>query len=122
MSGAENHISGNLYNELFRESSEEKCTAFQSMVWSLLFINILLKTAHLFPKHFSPGLFVSFISFFIKTRVLLQFVNLVYVSQFSFVFMNAVITLLSKNLLTNKFLHTSTSITQGSCRFLFEIK
>ena len=92
MSGTENHISGNLYNELFSESSEEKCTAFQSMVWSLLFINILLKTAHLFPKHFSPGLFVSFISFFIKTRVLLQFVNLVYVSQSSFVFTNAVIT------------------------------
>ena len=92
MSGTENHISGNLNNELFSESSEEKCTAFQNMVWSLLFINILLKTAHLFPKHFSPGLFVSFISFFIKTRVLLQFVNLVYVSQFSFVFTNAVIT------------------------------
>ena len=32
----ENHISGNLYNELFRESSEEKFTIFQSMAWSLI--------------------------------------------------------------------------------------
>ena len=27
----ENHISGYFYNELFSESNEEKCTAFQSM-------------------------------------------------------------------------------------------
>ena len=31
----ENRISGYLYNELFSESNEEKCTAFQSMAWSL---------------------------------------------------------------------------------------
>ena len=32
----ENRISGYLYNELFSESNEEKCTAFQSMAWSLI--------------------------------------------------------------------------------------
>ena len=32
----ENRISDYLYNELFRESNEEKCTAFQSMTWSLI--------------------------------------------------------------------------------------
>ena len=32
----ENRISGCLYNELFSESNEEKCTAFQSMAWSLV--------------------------------------------------------------------------------------
>ena len=32
----ENHISGNLYNELFSKSTEEKFTAFQSMAWSLI--------------------------------------------------------------------------------------
>ena len=32
----ENHISSNLYNELFSERSEEKCTDFHSMTWSLL--------------------------------------------------------------------------------------
>ena len=30
----DNHISGNSYHEIFSESSEEKFTAFQSMVWS----------------------------------------------------------------------------------------
>ena len=32
----ENRISGYLYNELFSESNEEKCTAFQRMVCSLI--------------------------------------------------------------------------------------
>ena len=32
----ENQISGYLYNELFRENNEEKCTAFQSMACSLI--------------------------------------------------------------------------------------
>ena len=31
MSKIENHISRTFYNELFSKSSEEKCTAFQSM-------------------------------------------------------------------------------------------
>ena len=32
----ENHISDYVYNEIFRESNEEKCMAFQSMVWFLI--------------------------------------------------------------------------------------
>ena len=32
----ENRISGYLYNELFSNSNEEKCTTFQSMDWSLI--------------------------------------------------------------------------------------
>ena len=32
----ENHISGNLYNELLSKSSEEKCTAFLCMAWCLI--------------------------------------------------------------------------------------
>ena len=32
----ENRISGYLYNELFSERNEEKCTAFQSLAWSLI--------------------------------------------------------------------------------------
>ena len=47
----ENHISVNLYNELFSESSEEKCMTFASVDWFTLF--------------------VSFISFFIKSRTLM---------------------------------------------------
>ena len=70
-------------------------------VWSglLLFIKILLKTAQLLYKHFPSSLFlfVSFISFFIKARILLEFFNqafsiLYMFSPFSFVFINALIT------------------------------
>ena len=32
----EDRISGYLYNELFSEINEEKCTAFQSMAWPLI--------------------------------------------------------------------------------------
>ena len=32
----ENHISGNFYNENFSESSEEKFTVFQSVIWSFI--------------------------------------------------------------------------------------
>ena len=32
----ENRILGYLYNELFSESNEEKCMAFQSMAWFLI--------------------------------------------------------------------------------------
>ena len=32
----ENRISDYLYNELLSESNEEKCTAFQSIAWSVI--------------------------------------------------------------------------------------
>ena len=42
----ENRVSDYLYDQLFSKSNEEKCTALQSMAWSLiLFIKKLLKTA-----------------------------------------------------------------------------
>ena len=52
----ENHILGNLHNELFSINSEDKYAAFQSMARSLtysLFIKILLKTAQLSSMHFT---------------------------------------------------------------------
>ena len=71
-------------------------------VWlsPLLFIKILLKTAQLFSKDFPPALSLSlcsFISFFIKARILLQFISQAFIilymfSLFSFVFINALIT------------------------------
>ena len=91
----ENRISGCFYNELFSESNEEKCTAFQSMAWSLIIHKNAIKKL---SKHFPSGLsFLSFISFFIKARILLQFFSqgfsiLYMFSPFSFVFINALIT------------------------------
>ena len=79
-------------------------------------------------------LFASFISFFIKARMLLQFLRQAFIilymfSLFSFVIINANNNFyLSINILVNNFfhwnvfLHTFTSMTQGSCRFLFEVK
>ena len=50
MSMIQNHVSGNLYNKRFSESSEEKCTVFQIMDWYL----IVRKNLH----HLSPGVFL----------------------------------------------------------------
>ena len=50
----EDSISGYLYDELFREINEEKCTAFQSMAWSL---------AQLLSKHFLSSLFLYILYF-----------------------------------------------------------
>ena len=71
----ENRISGCLL--LFSESNEEKCAAFQSMAWSFIVHKNTIKTAQLHSKHFPSGLspFVSFISIFIKARILLEFLN-----------------------------------------------
>ena len=96
----ENRISGYLYNELFSESNEEKCTAFQSMAWSLIVHKNTIKNCSTALQAFSfrpLSLFVSFISFFIKARTLLEFLNqafniLYMFSPFSFVFINTLIT------------------------------
>ena len=94
----ENRISGYLYNELFSESNEEKCTAFQSMAWSLIVHkNTIKNCSTALQAFFFRSLFVSFISFFIKARILLQFLSqafsiLYMFSSFSFVFINALIT------------------------------
>ena len=70
---------------------------FKVWLCPLLFIKILLKTAQLLSKHFLSGffLFVSFISFFIKAKMLQQFLSRTFsilFSPFSFVFVNTLIT------------------------------
>ena len=107
-----NHTSGNLYNELLSESSEEKCTAFQSMAWSLLFIKILLKTVQLFSKHFPSGLSLCIIYFLFHkgkdTSAIPQpsVHHLVYVFPICFPFYKCFNNFhLNKNLLTKKFFH-----------------
>ena len=58
----ENRISGYLYDELFSKSNEEKCTALQSMAWSLIVHKNTMKNCS--PSIFLPvSPFVSFISF-----------------------------------------------------------
>ena len=57
MSLIENHILGNLYNELFSESTEESTVRyFKVQLWFLIVHKMLLKTTQLFSKHFPPGL------------------------------------------------------------------
>ena len=79
----ENCISGHLYNELFRESNEEKCTAFKRMAWSLILLKYYKKLLSCSPRIFLPvSLFASFISFFIKARILQAFSILYKFSHF----------------------------------------
>ena len=80
----ENCVSGYLCNELFSESNEERM-AFKEWLGPLLFVKILLKTAQLLPRIFLPApLFVSFISFFIKARILLQFLSQAFSKLYTF--------------------------------------
>ena len=55
----ENRISGYLYNELFSESNEEKCTAFQSMAWSLIVHKNTIKNCSTALQAFSSALSLS---------------------------------------------------------------
>ena len=71
MSMIENHISGNLYNERFSKSSEEKCAVVQSTAWSLIVHKMLLKTTQLFLQAFSS----RSLSLCQKARILLQFLS-----------------------------------------------
>ena len=66
----ENHTSVNLYNELFSESSEEKCMTFESVDGSLIVHKYTIKNCS-----YPCTLFASFISFFIKSRTLMQFLS-----------------------------------------------
>ena len=58
----ENHVSGNLYNKRFNESSEEKCAVFQIMDSYL----IVHKNLH----HFSLGLSLCILYFKVSLTVL----------------------------------------------------
>ena len=76
MSMIENHNSGYLNSELFNKSNEEKCTFFQRMAWSLILHKNPIKNCSIALQAFTfRSLFVSFISFFIKARMLLQFLS-----------------------------------------------
>ena len=94
----ENRISGYLCNGLFSESNDEKCTVFQSMAWSFVVNKNTIKSCSTVTQAFSSrSLCVYFISFFIKARILLQFLSQVFsilymYSPFSFVIINALIT------------------------------
>ena len=88
----ENRISGYLYNELFSESKKENVRPFKVWLGPLLFIKMLLNLLNCSPSIFLPVHLSSFISFFIKARILLQFLSqafsILYISsRFSFVFM-----------------------------------
>ena len=61
----ENHISGYFYNELFSGSNEEKCTAFQSMAWSLI---VHKNTIKKLSKYFLPYLSSILYFFFLKGK------------------------------------------------------
>ena len=52
-----NHISGNLYNELFSKIGEEICMAFQSMA-SYLNVHENCSTVLQQSKHFPQGIFL----------------------------------------------------------------
>ena len=90
----ENRISGYLYNDLFSESNEEKCTAFENLAWSLI-VHKNQKLLNYSPSIFlEVSLFVSSISFFVKARIPLQYLRQEFsifymLSPFSFVFINA---------------------------------
>ena len=58
----ENHVSGNLYNKRFSESSEEKCTVFQIMDWYLI--------VHKNLQHFSLVLSLSILYFKVFLKIL----------------------------------------------------
>ena len=49
----ENRISGYLYNELFSERNEEKCTAFQSLAWSFIVHKSTIKNCSIALQVFS---------------------------------------------------------------------
>ena len=108
----EHHIAGNICNELFSESSEEKCTAFQSMGWSLIVHKSTIKNCSNVPQaFFSRSLsFVSFISLFVKVRILLQFLRPAFIILYVLLIFSRFHKCYdnfhwSKNLPTSKFFH-----------------
>ena len=114
MSWIENRISGYWYNEGFiNESNEEKCTAFQSMAWSLVVHKYAIKnSAQLLYKHFLSDLSLCIIYFPFHegkdtsaiSRPSVQ--HLVYVFPIFFRFRKCFNNcLLSKNILINIFFH-----------------
>ena len=89
----ENRISGYLHNELFRESNKEKCTAFESMAWSLIGDKNTIKNCSTALQAFSFRSASLYSLFTLKAKILLQFLSqafsiLYMFSPFSFVFVS----------------------------------
>ena len=113
-----NRISAYLYNELFSESSKEKCTAFQSMAWSLNVDKNTVKNCSIAFQAFSVRSLSLYPLFSLKARILLQFLSqafsiLYMLSPFSFVFIS---------FFSKRVYYSFTSMAQGGFRFLFEVK
>ena len=79
----ENRISGHLHNELFSENNKEKCTAFQSIAWSLIVDKNTTKNYSTSLQAFSFRSFSLYPLFPLKTGILLQFLS----QEFSILYM-----------------------------------
>ena len=112
----ENHISGNLYIEIFSESSEEKCT-FKVQFDPLLFIKMLLKTAQLFSKHFPLGLSLCILYLLFHTIKDTSAIHQPSVHYLVYVFLIFFCFLKCFNNFYISFLHIFTSMTQGVVSF-----
>ena len=132
----ENRISRYLYNELFSESEKENVRPFKLWLGNLLFIKILSKTVQLLSKHFPSSLSLCILYFLFHNGKNTSAVpqpsvqHLVYVFPIFFRFhkcfnnfhLSKIILINIIFLLKHVFLHSFTSIAQGSCWFLFEVK
>ena len=115
----ENCISGYLYNEHFSESNREKCPTFQGLAWSLIVDENIIKNCSTALQVFSFRSLSLYLLFLLKARILLQFLS----QAFSILYMFSPFCFVCISFsLKHVFLHSFTSMTQGSCRLLFEVK
>ena len=89
----ENRISGYLYNELFSKSNKEKCTAFESIVWSFTGDKSTIKNCSTALQAFFFRSASLYPLFTLKAKILLQFLSqafsiLYMFFPFSFVFIS----------------------------------
>ena len=86
----ENRISGYLYNGLFSKSNKEKCTAFQTMAWSLIVDQSTIQNCSTALQAFPFRSLSLYALFPLKARILLQFLsqafNILYVFPIFFRF------------------------------------
>ena len=132
----ENRISGFCIMKFLAKVMKKNVRPFNVWLGPLLFVKVFLKTTQLLPKHFPSGLCLCILYFlFHKSKdssatPQSSVQHLVYVfpifCRFHKCFNNFH---LSKNILINKFfllkhvfLHSFTSMTRGSYRFLIEVK
>ena len=132
----ENKISGYLYHKLFIESNEEKCTAFQSMAWSLIVHKSTIKNFSIALQAFSFRSLSLCIFYFLFHKgndtsgipqPSVQYLACLFPIFFCFhkCFNNFH---LNKNIFINEFFHWNvflycfTSMTQRRCQFFFEVK